>query len=204
MTRAEKKYVKNVALLWTACLAVFLLAYFLVLVPHRQNRDRLDAELARKEQERRSARDYAARQAAGAPAEEIEQLRERFNDFVFDFENTGDLTFAISQIAKDKQVPSLANIHVGERDGPGTGDYKRIAESTIDISFKADFNQFLTVVNALERHRPVVFVDTFTITRSRQGDTGHPVEMKLAVFLTGQQEQAGSDTTMVVTGTAGL
>jgi len=73
MTRAGKKYVKNVALLWTASLAVFLLAYFLVLVPQRQNRDRLSAELAQKEQQRRSARDYEARQAEGAPAQEIRQ-----------------------------------------------------------------------------------------------------------------------------------
>ena len=204
MTRAGKKYVKNVALLWTASLAVFLLAYFLVLVPQRQNRDRLSAELAQKEQQRRSARDYEARQAEGAPAQEIQQLHERFNDFVFDFQNTGDLTFAISEIAKDKQVPSLANIHVGERAEPAVADCRRIAESTIDISFKADFNQFLNLVNALERHRPVVFVDTFTITRSRQGDSGHPVEMKLAVFLTSQQEQTASGTTMVVTGAAGL
>ncbi|MHC4334548.1 MAG: GspMb/PilO family protein [Planctomycetota bacterium] len=204
MTRADKKYVKNVALLWIACLAVFLPAYFLALVPQIQNRDRLRAELAQKERAHRNARDYAVRQARGAPAKEIEQLRQRFSDFVFDFEDSGDLTFVISEIATGKQVSSLGSIRVDERAEPGIPDCKRIAESAVDISFSAGFNQFLTLINALERNRPVVFVDTFTITRAKNAQAEHTVVMKLAVFLTKEQSKQNSDTTKVVRGTPAL
>ena len=200
MTRADKKYLKAAAVLWTACLAVFLLAYFLILVPQARNRDKLRGELAKKEQALADARDYAARQAKGLPEKEIEQLRGRFGDFVFDPEGSRDLTFTINQIATERKIPSSVNINVDDRKGSGKPDFTHIAESTVDISFTAGFNQFLNLTNALERHRPVVFVDTFTITRSRKADARHSVSMKLAVFLA-QDEDPGSSDAKVVRGT---
>jgi hypothetical protein len=200
MTRADKKYLKAAGVLWTACLAAFLLAYFLVLVPQAQTRDELDAELATKDKALADAREYAARQAKGLPEKEIDDLQRRFGDFVFDPEGSGDLTFTINQIATDRQIPSSVNINVGDRKGSGKPDFAHIAESTVDISFTAGFNQFLNLTNALERHRPVVFVDTFAITRSRKADARHPVSMKLAVLLA-QDENPGSSDAKVVRGT---
>jgi hypothetical protein len=197
MTRADKKYLKVAAVLWTACLAVFLLAYFLVLVPQVRTREKLVGELAKKQKAREDARDYADRQAKGIPDKEIKQLCSRYSGFVFDPEHSGGLTFIINQIATDRQIPSSVNIHVQDSRGRGAPDFTHIAESTVDISFTAGFNQFLNLTNALERHRPVVFVDNFTITRSRKADARHPVSMKLAVLLAKDENPGNSDTKLV-------
>ena len=39
---------------------------------------------------------------------EIERLRERLKDFVVDFEDSADLTFAIGQIAMERKVAALS------------------------------------------------------------------------------------------------
>jgi len=67
-------------------------------------------------------------------------------------------------------------------------DCDYIYENYIDISFNAGFSQFAALLNALERHWPVVFVDKFTITRSRQDNLERPVTMNLTVFVKKKQE----------------
>jgi hypothetical protein len=116
--------------------------------------------------------------------EQIENLRNKLKNFVIDFKDSANLTFDISQIAGQKGVSSFS-IETKKGSGPPqkTSD-KHLSESYIDISFSAvDFNQFAALLNALERHQPVIFVNKFAITRSKKGESEHQVKMNLAVFV---------------------
>jgi len=44
------------------------------------------------------------------------------------------------------------------------------------------------LLNTIERHWPVVFVEKFSISRSKQDDSEHPVTMNLTVFVKKKQE----------------
>jgi hypothetical protein len=179
------KYFTKVALIWTGCFILFFFAYMLMLAPQKNSKEQLKKQLEEKKQMYNSALKATQKETQIQLNEQIEHLRNKLKDFVIDFEDSADLTFDISQIANAKEVASFS-VETNRKDNsrdPAMSD-KYIFESHIDISFStADFNQFAALLNALERHRPVIFVDRFAITRPYKSGSDRQVNMSLAVFV---------------------
>jgi hypothetical protein len=179
------KYFTKVALIWTGCFILFFFVYMLMLAPQKNSKEQLKKQLEEKKQMYNSALKATQKETQIQLNEQIEHLRNKLKDFVIDFEDSADLTFDISQIANAKEVASFS-VETNRKDNsrdPAMSD-KYIFESHIDISFfTADFNQFAALLNALERHRPVIFVDRFAITRSYKSGSDRQVNMSLAVFV---------------------
>jgi hypothetical protein len=175
------RYFTKVALIWTGCFILFFFVYMLMLAPQKNNKEQLKKQLEEKRQMCNSALKATHKETQIQLNEEVEHLRNRLKDFVIDFEDATDLTFDISQIANAKEVTSFS---IETNKGDQAMSDKYIFESQIDISFfTAGFNQFAALLNAMERHRPVIFVDRFAITRSDKDSSGRQVRMNLAVFV---------------------
>jgi hypothetical protein len=201
MKSVYRKYFMMVAVFWLACFVVFLMLYMLVLAPQQESQRRLQQQLDEKQQLYATAQKAVQDQANGKPEEELEHLQGRLKDFVIDVEKSRDITFEIRAIAGGQEVsPPSINLKDNRTDAEIPG-CKRIRENYINISFSAAFNQFMTMLGALESHRrPVVFVDRFTITRSTKADAAHPVNMELAVFVTKGHNSTGPQAAQVVRG----
>jgi lipopolysaccharide export LptBFGC system permease protein LptF len=178
------KYFIKVAIIWAGCFAVFFAVYMITLAPQKNNREELEKQLKEKKQTHNAALNASQNETKVQLYEEIEKLRNKLKDFVVDFKDSTNLTFDISRIANEKGVSSFS---IDTRKGGSSkksGSGEHITQSYIDISFSTtDFNQFAALLNALERHQPVIFVDKFTITRSKRSDSGHQVKMNLSVFI---------------------
>ena len=86
--------------------------------------------------------------------------------FSSDFDDAPDLAFEIGNLARETRLESFGMKPV-ERPGvrePVT-DREHLGEKRVNVSFQAGFPRFAAFLNALERHHPVVFVQTFTIDR---------------------------------------
>jgi hypothetical protein len=158
----------------------------LKLAPQKSSKEQLRKQLAEKKQIYDSALKATEKESQIQAEEQIKQLRNSLKGFVVDFEDATDLTFDISQIANSKEVTSF-NVETNKRESGGDSgaSSKYIFESRIGISFVASsFNQFATLLNALERHQPVIFVDSFVITSSEyKSSSERQVNMSLAVFV---------------------
>jgi len=191
--KTHKKYLMMAGVTWAACFVVFLLAYMFVLGPQKNCKKRVEKRLAEKKQAYESALRAAKEETKIRLNEQIERLQSRLKDFVIDFEDSTDLTFDISQIANEKKVASFSS-KIKKNSGLSTvPEAKYIHENQIVISFIGDFNQFATFLNALERHRPVLFVDKFTITRSGQDDSGFQVSLNVAALVKKQLDAKTTD-----------
>ena len=187
--KTHKKYLMTAGIIWAACFVVFLLAYILLLGPQKNLEKSLENKLAERKQVYESALRAAQEETKIRLNEQIERLQSRLQDFVIDFEDSANLTFDISQIANEKNVASFS---IKSKDSRGLStipECKYICENHIVISFIGGFNQFVTFLNALERHRPVLFVDKFTITRSGQDDSDFQVSLNVAAFVKKQQDE---------------
>ena len=183
MKSIYRKYFTTIALIWAGCFVLFLFVHMLVLAPQEKCKKHIDKQLAEKKQIYNSALRTAQEETQIQLSEQIERLQSGLKDFVTDFENSANLTFDISQVASEKEVASFS---IRTKDNPGGSSIPNcnyICGNHIDVSFTAGFNQFATFLNALERHRPVIFVDKFTITRSDQNNSAHQVSMDLSVFV---------------------
>jgi Tfp pilus assembly protein PilO len=182
------RYFKTVGAVWAGCLVVLVLAYLLVFGPQRKLRQQADRELEEKKQMYHAVIKTAQEENRVKLNEQIEELRNKLNSFVTDFEDAANLTFDISQLASDKQVDSFRIKSKEKRGRAAVPEPEYIDENHLAVSFTAGFNEFATFLNALERHRPVVFVDRFTITRSKTENSAHKVSMNLAFFMRKRQE----------------
>ena len=182
MKSIYRKYFAIAALVWVGCFILFLFVYMFVLAPQKKSKEHFGKQLAEKKQICNSAQKAAQQETKIQLEKQIEHLRNSLKDFVF--EDSADLTFDISQIANKKRInppPSIKGKNNREHSQIPDSDY--ICEDHVNINFTAGFNQFAALLNALERHRPVIFVDKFIITRSNKDDSGHQVNMSLSVFV---------------------
>jgi hypothetical protein len=184
MNSIDIRYLTRVGLIWAGCFALFFFVYMLVLAPQEKNKEQLRKQLKEKKQMYDTALKATQKEAQDQLSEQTGQLRNRLKDFVIDFEDTANLTFDISQIAGEKAVTSFSIETKKDSEGEQSTSDKYIFESGIRISFLTEsFNQFAALLNALERHQPVIFVDRFVITRADKSGSGNQVRMNLSVFV---------------------
>lgn len=185
-----KKYIMIMSAVWIACLLLFAAAYMVVLKPQADTKKHLAKKLAEKKQEHKAAQKAAEERTRTELNEQIARLREKLGDFVVDFEDAADLNFDITQIAREEDVASLS---VGSGKSTKTAktsvsDSNSIEENYIDISFVAGFNQFASIVNNLERHRPVIFVHEFNLSPANQNKEAYQVTLDVRALIRKPQE----------------
>ena len=178
-----RKYFAKAALFWAGCFVLLLFVYMLVLAPQQKSKAQIENRLAQKKQTYDLAQKATLPQTGIQLNKEIEKLQNNLEKFVIDFKDSANLTFDISRIASEKKVASFSIKNKNNQPGSAISDCENICENYIDVSFTSSFNQFAAFLNDLERHRPVVFVDKFKITRSQQDNSGHQVKMNLVVFV---------------------
>ncbi|MHC4617504.1 MAG: GspMb/PilO family protein [Planctomycetota bacterium] len=178
-----KRDLATVAAAWAIFFVAACVVYVTVLAPQAEYKKQLEGELATKLATYESAKIAAQEKTRLSLNEQIKGLRERLKNFVVECEDSTNLTFYVSEIAGQKEVASFSINRREDRLKSEMPDCKHICEEHMNVRFNAEFNQFCALLNALERRRPVVFVDDFTITRSKSGELYHPVNMELAVFV---------------------
>jgi Tfp pilus assembly protein PilO len=185
MKLVYRKYIKTAATIWAVCFGLLALAYMFVLVPQKKSLTRIRQQLAVGKQEYESAQQAAHEEYQFKQREEIERLESKLRDFVVGREGSDNITFDISQIAKQKKVDNFSVKHLdkSKRGASDKLDCDFITESYISVSFTGEFDQFAKLLNALERHRPAIFVDEFSIARSRKEGAAHDVNMEMAIFV---------------------
>jgi hypothetical protein len=97
------------------------------------------------------------------------------------------LTFDIGRIAKDTKIDSFSITPQNNRESKDMADSRYIGENQMNLNFKSSFNEFAVFLNALERHRPVIFVNGFSINHVERADLVNQVNMDLSVFVKKQQ-----------------
>jgi hypothetical protein len=170
-------------LFWAVCFIVLFFSYLVVLAPQEKLRRMTDGKLAETNRLAQSAREAAEERNKNKLLEQISDSGDRLKDFVVEQENAANLTFDIGRISSEIKLNSFSSIFTGGEGTLKTDTYKHINVRQISVNFNSSFNKFAIFLNALERNRPVVFVDTFSIARSTESDSGHKVEMKLAVLV---------------------
>lgn len=202
--RIYKTYLTRAAMIWMVSLVLCILAYVIMLRPQNSSQRRLENTLAEQKQLYASARRAAQEETKIQLNEQIEHLRDQLRTFAIDLEQLTDLTFDISQMANQENLASFSVTTRGIKRSAGRrsvvagkeSETSHIRENHIDIKFTAGFHQFATFVNALERHRPVLFINEFNISRSNQNDVVFQVTLDVAAFVRKQQDNETADTAL--------
>jgi len=192
--KIHKRYLLISAVVWAISLFIFLIVYIFIVGPQKNSKRQIESRL----EEIREVYEFAIKATQNETKiqliEQIEALHADLRDFVADFEDSASLTFDLSQIAEEKKVTSFGSKVKTNRSLKTKDEYKFISENEINITFTGTFNQFATFLNALERHRPVIFVEKFTFVRpSGSNDSGYQINLIVTAFVRKQQESETAD-----------
>lgn len=193
MKSIYRKYFKIGIIFWAVCFLVLLLGYLLVLAPQERLHHMTESKLADTKLLAQSAKEAAEEKNKNLLLEQISNSDNRLKDFVVEQEKSADLTFDIDRIKNEVGLDFFSSNFTGSEGTVKTDSYKHITARQISVNFKSSFNKFAFFLNALERSRPVFFIDTFSITRSGESDSGHSVDMKLAVLVGKDTKTKGVD-----------
>jgi len=196
MKTRRKDYIKKVFFLWLICFFVFLVVYLLLIGPQKNRVERVHKILMETKQVYEKSLAASQKKNQTMYQKKLEKLGKKLHTFVVDTEDTANLTLDISEIANKKNISSFSIEEQGKLadNNSKISGCERITENFIKIAFSADFADFATFLNAMERHRPVVFVDMFEISRSYHDDSKPKAEMELSIFVRKQTSTIVSKT----------
>lgn len=121
----------------------------------------------------------------------ITSNRDKIEYLMMTSEEMNEMTFTLHQMAKTAGISEFSSNVAPEPCSliPGC---KQLSEGRIQLSFNAEFQDFATFLNMLERHDPVIFVDKFSIEAPRKNASRRKTEM-VVVFFVGDKNIENED-----------
>jgi len=181
--KTYKKYLKISALILIVCMAAFGLLYFLLIGPQNENQRNIETRLMQCKQEYSLAKIASKEENQALIREEIGNLKNKLNNFVLDNKNEADLTFDISQIANECELSSFSIQSSDVERNSESSEPNNVFEKSIKVSFMAGFEDFAIFLNTLERHKPVLFVNKFMLSRQNNSNANYQVTVDLAALV---------------------
>jgi hypothetical protein len=181
--KVRNKYLVVLAMTWGPCLLLGTASYAVILRPQLDYRQELEAKLASRKEQYARALAAAREKDQDLLAAEVESLRHRVADFVVRLEDAPDLAFTIGELANTARLESFS-MKPANKNGPETlPEIECLMERRVDLTFAASFRRFAAFLNTLERHHPVLFVETFAISRPLDKDAEPEASLELAVLV---------------------
>jgi hypothetical protein len=184
---AYKKYIMTMGIVWGVSFLLSAIAYYFLITPQLKVKAGLMQEATEKKEQLHMALNASLEENKKKLAAEVESLRTRLSNYASEYEDSPNLTFAVSRIAGDKQVSAFTVKTPDSDRQPELLTAKNLQENKMEISFASDFIQFASFINTLERHQPVVFVDRFRVQHDGQGGAANKVDMSLSFFVRKKQ-----------------
>jgi hypothetical protein len=182
-----KKCFRAVSIVWGVSVIAALIVNMIVITPQKERKEKIRQQLIEKKQMYQTILSIGKQKTRDRLGKQMEQWRNNLNDFVASPEGMAGLTFDIGRIAKDTKIDSFSITPQSNRESKNMADSRYINENQMNLNFKSSFNKFAVFLNALERHRPVIFVNEFSITHVERADLVNQVNMDLSVFIEKQQ-----------------
>jgi Tfp pilus assembly protein PilO len=190
--KVRNKYLLIMIMAWGPCLLTAGAAYALVLRPQVECRQELEADVATCKEHYARAVEAAKEKDQSRLAAEVEDLHNRIGDFVMSRADAPELAFNVGALANEQRLVAFG-IRPTQRNGTeSSSSFERIAEKHVNLTFSGGFRSFAAFLNTLERHRPVLFVETFTINRPMDRNAEPQVSMELAVLVEEASGPAGA------------
>jgi hypothetical protein len=186
------KRLRILLLVWVPSLVLAGLADLLVLSPQGRQMRNLETRLQEQKRICELAQAAANPQTQARLTKLVDGLNQRVARFAVPWEGTENLAMGIVQVANQVGLGSFSMRPRGRQEFEPAPHCDCLGEKQIDVTFAASFPAFATFLNAMERYRPMLFIENFTILRG-QLQSGQPqINMQLVLFVEKPQEGKAS------------
>jgi hypothetical protein len=193
MSFISRKKLVIAGLIWGVSLAVFVPVYMFVLRKQFSDLDDKNVKLDSLMADVNEARFISLQESIDKFQSQVDEIKALFNRFVVPSKDYIQ-TLASIEIDKISKELGLESFYIDPWKGDeiaGFSECKYLFGQPMEVTFKATFTEFAKFLNMLERYKSVIFIDTFSIIRSKEKDAKHQIRMNLAVLV--QKQSSAED-----------
>lgn len=185
MISISRNNLKIAGIIWGISLIILVPVYLLVLKPQEDKKIKLENEVQALQDSIIKSGIVTSDSAIESLKQEVEDIKGQLDEFVVktkdDIQNLASIE--IYNISKEL---GLEGFHIDPWNGvevAAFNDCKYVSGQTMIVGFGASYTEFAKFINMLERYKTVIFVDSFSITKSTDEKKKNQVQMNLAVLV---------------------
>ncbi|MEN6387185.1 MAG: hypothetical protein ABFD79_18555 [Phycisphaerales bacterium] len=187
MNKALKKDFKLAIFVWLASALLATLVYLFVISPEINLEKQIAAQFVEKQKAFTTILNSNSKDARANLNQQMLQWQDEVGQYAIGIDDLPNLTFDISKIAKDVKVESFSISSQDVYSNIKKQEGAFVNEKQLKVNFKSDFNKFAAFLNAVERHRPVVVVNEFSISNTEHDPSSSQVSLILSVYVKKKQ-----------------
>ncbi|MBN1764862.1 MAG: hypothetical protein JW860_06360 [Sedimentisphaerales bacterium] len=177
-----KRYIKTVAVIWTVCFCLFIVFYTLALLPQEDELIEISSKHEKARRNYEQAQSIASDLSRDKLSDQVKELKLVLSDYITDFNVISNEIFRINKMMGEIELGSFKSSSKPITNYKNFPNCSQVGEIPFEFNFTCDFPLFVEIINLLERHKPIVFVDQFEIIRSPDNNKGHKVKISLSLF----------------------
>lgn len=185
-----KNYIMKVTVAWVVCASILVFTYLFLLFPTQRKlahvRNRVDSIRGKYDE----ATEFVTGKYLDKMREQVARLEAQLNKYLVPGEDAKSNAFRISQIAEQSGVKGFSTKYRTSSIATVVDNCPQIDTSRIDISFTGQYKQFVRLINDLERHQPIVLVNSFSIIASDKDDKLNKVKIALTILVDSRNKQS--------------
>jgi len=178
-----KRLLIVVVVLWGGTFVLLAGTHIFLMLPQQKESELIGKQLMEKRLKYDIAKAADSEQVRAKLSEEVGRLSEELGRFAAQVEELDGLWFSISGIAGEIGVESFQSRGLDDESYSEIPNCYDIGTASTEVNFSGSFNKFARFINRLERYKPVVFIDNFTITRARKESLEPEAKLILNVFV---------------------
>jgi len=178
-----KRLLIILVVLWGGAFVLLLGTHMFLTLPQQKESELIGKQLMDKRLKYDISKAADSEQVRAQLSEKVSGLTEELGRFATEVEELDGLWFSISRIAGEIEVESFQSKGVDNESYSAIPNCYDIGTASTEVDFSGSFSKFARFINQLERYKPVVFIDDFTITRARKEGSGPEAKLVLSVFV---------------------
>jgi hypothetical protein len=170
------------ALVWGTSLLLLAVIYVFLMTPQKDELKILRSELVEKEQQYSNseiADDAGTRTQLN---KETKQLSEELAEYVVGLDDLSKVTFSVKKVASEIGLRKYEGHLIAGLYVPIDNCY-RIGSMNTRLNFNSTFNELAGFINILERHKPIIFIENFSVEQPSGTEAELQISMVFSTFV---------------------
>jgi len=179
----HKKFLIIWVLAWGTSLLLLAVIHLFLVTPQKEELKILRGELVEKEQQ------YSHSEIADSAGtrtqlnKEATQLSKDLAEYVVERDDLSKVTFGVKKIASEIGLRKFQSSLIGGSFYTPVDNCYRIGSMSVRLNFNSTFSEFAGFTNTLERHKPIIFIEDFSIEQPSGNETELQVSMVFSAFV---------------------
>ncbi len=149
--------------IWGGLAVVLFVVYVSCILPTRNHAKQLASRLLDAQNDLDKTIYYVGQENIGFLTSRAKAGRDRLRRFVTETDVAADCSFIVSMIAEQMKISDFTSRYYTGKATASIPNCKHVSMTQMNLSWRGSFPEFLRLINRLERHSPVIFVDSFSV-----------------------------------------